>query len=78
MKTAISIPDPVFKAAEDLAKHLAMSRSELYATAVSRFVEMYKDEAITAALNEVYADIDSSVDPVLNQLQLATLPSEEW
>ena len=78
MKTAISIPDPVFEAAEDLAKHLAMSRSELYATAVSRFVEMYKDESITTALNEVYADIDSSIDPVLDQLQLATLPNKEW
>lgn len=31
MKTAISIPDPIFEAAEGFARRLGMSRSELYA-----------------------------------------------
>jgi metal-responsive CopG/Arc/MetJ family transcriptional regulator len=78
MKTAISIPNPVFEAAEDLAERLGMSRSELYTTAVRRYVESHQAESITAALNEVYAEIDSSVDPVLNQLQWLALPYEEW
>ena len=34
MKTAISIPDALFQAAEDAAKRLAISRSELYVRAV--------------------------------------------
>ena len=37
MKTAVTIPDPVFKAAEKLAKRLGVSRSELYARAVAEF-----------------------------------------
>jgi metal-responsive CopG/Arc/MetJ family transcriptional regulator len=78
MKTAISIPDPIFEAAEDLAQRLGVSRSELYATAVRQYVESHQAEAITAALNEVYSEVDSSVDPVLNQLQWLALPYEEW
>ena len=78
MKTAISLPDPIFDEAEELAKRLGMSRSQLYATAVSQFVEAYREEAITAALNELYATEDSAVDPVLQQLQALALPYEEW
>ncbi len=78
MKTAISLPDPIFEEAEELAKRLGMSRSQLYATAVSQFVEAYREEAITAALNELYATEDSAVDPVLQQLQALALPYEEW
>lgn len=78
MKTAISLPDPIFEEAEELAKRLGMSRSQLYATAVSQFVEAYREEAITAALNELYATEDSAVDPVLQQLQALAWPYEEW
>ncbi|CUS04071.2 putative integron gene cassette protein [Candidatus Promineifilum breve] len=78
MKTAISIPDPIFEEAEGLATRLGMSRSQLYATAVAQFVEAHREEAILAALNEVYAENDSAVDPVLNQLQWLALPHEEW
>ncbi len=78
MKTAISIPDPIFEAAEELARRLGMSRSELYATAVSQYLESFQDEAVIQALNELYAETPATVDPVLYQLQLHTLPEEEW
>ena len=78
MKTAISVPDPIFEEAEELARRLGMSRSQLYATAVSHFVEAHREEAIIAALNELYATEDSAVDPVLQQLQALALPYEEW
>lgn len=78
MKTAISIPDPIFEAAEALARRLGMSRSELYATAVSQFLETFQDEAVTQALNELYGETVASVDPVLYRMQLLVLPEEEW
>jgi len=34
MKTAISLPDPVFRSAEQLAARLGISRSELYCRAI--------------------------------------------
>ena len=78
MKTAISVPDPVFEAAEDLAKRLGISRSQLYSTALARYLDSFDDEAITQALNEVYSGSSDSVDPVLSQMQFHSLPLEDW
>jgi len=54
MKTAISIPDPVFKSAERLASRLRVSRSELYSKALQAFLEEHRDDLITSRLNEIY------------------------
>ncbi|MFT6016338.1 MAG: metal-responsive CopG/Arc/MetJ family transcriptional regulator, partial [Candidatus Azotimanducaceae bacterium] len=62
MKTAISIPDQIFTAAEKTAKRLGISRSELYATAVRDYVESHVAEEITQKLNQVYATEGSSLD----------------
>lgn len=78
MKTAISIPDPVFEAADDLARQLGMSRSQLYTAAVTRFLELHNDKAVTQALNDVYSDSVEPVDPLLLQMQLHSLPDEDW
>ena len=78
MKTAISIPDPLFQVGEKLAKQLKISRSELYARALAYFAKEHGDDNITSALNEVYQDEDSSVDPVLWGMASASLPKEEW
>ena len=80
MKTAISIPDSLFTAAEQLAKRLGISRSELYQRAVSLFIKANKNTGITEALNDVYAagDIDQGLDPLLDILQGASIAREEW
>jgi len=78
MKTAISIPNPVFEAAEQLAKELGMSRSELYTTAIAAYVEAYSSDDVTEALNRVYAEEVSTVDPVVVQIQVASLDRENW
>jgi len=78
MKTAISIPDPIFEAAEDLANRLGMSRSQLYTTAITRFLDFFDEEAITQALNEVYEESTNSIDPLLMKMQVQSLPKEEW
>ena len=78
MKTAISIPDEVFTAAEELAERLGMSRSELYSTAVAEYVEAMRSQGVTARLNEVYPAEPSSLDPALQQAQLSAIGEEEW
>lgn len=78
MKTAISIPQEVFKSAEKLANKMGVSRSQLYATAIKSYVEAHEGEAITAKLNEVYRHTDSRLDPVLRKLQAKSLPKENW
>jgi hypothetical protein len=78
MKTAISVPDPIFEAAEDLAKRLGMSRSQLYTTAVTRYLDTFNDKAVTQALNEVFDDQTETIDPILMKMQMLSLPVEEW
>ena len=80
MKTAISIPDPLFEAAERLAKRLGVSRSKLFQRALQAFLREHNDEGVTEALNRIYgpASKDGSLDPLLEQLQLASLSKDEW
>ena len=78
MKTAISIPDPVFEAAENLAKNLGVSRSELFSSAIVEFMENHKYENVTEALNKVYATEDSSVDEQLSLIQSKSISQDDW
>jgi len=78
MKAAVSIPDPVFKAADKLAKRMGVSRSRLYSVAVQRLVQDHDDEAITARLNEVYSTESSALDPVLQSIQTRSVKKGEW
>ena len=78
MKTAISLPDPIFHQAESVAKRLGVSRSELYAKALTEYLRKYNDEQLTAKFNEIYAEENSAIDPVLSQMQFSSLSVEEW
>jgi len=78
MKTAISIPDPIFQAAEGLAQRLGVSRSQLYAKAVAEYTELHKNKKVTDALNEVYGARSSSLDNELSTMQSKSIPKEEW
>jgi len=78
MKTAISIPDPVFEAAQSLAKRLGISRSQLFSRAVEAYVETHKHSRLRASLDEVYAEENSNVDEALVQMQWASLTKEGW
>ena len=78
MKTAISIPDPLFQAAELLAKEQGISRSELYSTAIRDYVSQHKNHKITEALNAIYSVASNSLDSNLETLQTQSTSKEEW
>jgi metal-responsive CopG/Arc/MetJ family transcriptional regulator len=78
MKTAISLPDALFRAGDALAKRMKVSRSELYARALAEYVAKHRADQLTQRLNAVYAAEDSALDPGLAQLQTRTLPRDEW
>ena len=78
MKVAVSIPDEVFAEADHVAKRLGLSRSELYARALKRYVEQLRGSEVTTALNDVYGKRRAEVDPVLHHLQLRSLKREDW
>jgi metal-responsive CopG/Arc/MetJ family transcriptional regulator len=77
MKTAISIPDDVFAAAEAAARRTGMSRSQLYVEAVKLFLLKHGDRGITERLDEVHSKAESKVDPVLSAMQIATMRARD-
>jgi metal-responsive CopG/Arc/MetJ family transcriptional regulator len=80
MKTAISIPDSIFQAAEQLAKRKGLSRSELYAQAVSAYVRSHRHDDVTELLNQVYGPDgeESRVEPGMSALQRRSLSKDNW
>ncbi len=79
MKTAISIPDPVFKTAENLARRLGLSRSELYVRAISSYVETHKNQKVTDLLDEVYSDVkNKGLETSFKRAQMKSIDKENW
>jgi hypothetical protein len=78
MKTAVSIPDPVFNAAEKLADRLGISRSQLYTRAISELLEQRREDRVTEDLDRIYAQEPSVLDPALARLQTASLAKDDW
>jgi predicted transcriptional regulator len=80
MKTAISIPDEIFEQAERLAETRGWSRSELYANAVSAFLNSERFLGVRERLDAVYADAadDSTVEPLLANAQARSIAKEIW
>ena len=76
MKTAISVSDELFERAETAAQRLNMSRSQLYATALSEFLARRERQSITDRLTAVYARESSELDPVLHRMQIVSLYPE--
>lgn len=78
VKTAVSIPDPLFEAADRLARQRRISRSALYAEALELLLANHRDaSSITAQLDEVYADADYDADPFLERANEAIF-EEPW
>ncbi|MGD0128572.1 MAG: ChpI protein [Terriglobia bacterium] len=78
MKTAVSIPDPLFHAAEREAKRQKVSRSRLYAKAVATYLQARRDKGIKEALDAVYANEASEPDPFLTAAAYHLLTKEKW
>jgi hypothetical protein len=77
VKTAVSIPDPIFEAADRLARRRRISRSELYAEALAQLLEADESHGITERLDDLYGDRPSELDPGLAALQARAI-DEDW
>jgi predicted RecB family endonuclease len=74
----IVIPAPISEAARQLAGKLGVSVGEFYTAALSAYVVAVQKRDVTEALNEVYETEPSTIDPVLANLQTASLGGEKW
>ena len=78
MKTAISIPTPLFQAAERRARKLGLSRNHLYAKALERLVDHDPDQDITLALEAVYSKERASIYRGLAAAQRRATAEKWW
>lgn len=78
MKTAVSLPDDLFRLAEAAAGRLRVSRSQLYSTAISEFLDRQQAGAVTERLNEVYSQRPATVHPAFHRAQLKSLDKDSW
>jgi len=80
MKTAISIPDQIFRLAEAAAKRLGMSRSELFTRAAEDFLKAHPAKDITASYDRAFAEpeADRTLGIHRRRMARAALRKIEW
>jgi metal-responsive CopG/Arc/MetJ family transcriptional regulator len=78
MKTAISLPDRVFREAEAYARRTKKSRSQLYGEALSEYLARHSPDAVTEAMNSVVDQIREPVEPFVSEAARRVLERVEW
>ncbi len=78
MKTAISVPDDLYRRAEEYAARTGLSRSGVFAAALRRYLDEAEAEDVTARLDAVHGARKVTLDPVLAAMQLGSLEREDW
>ena len=68
MKTAISIPDPLFEEAEAIAERLSLSRGALYRRALEAYLRTFREDELIRRINEKNKD-----GATVEQVRLRTL-----
>jgi len=78
MKTAVSVPDDVFEAAERLARRTKRSRSRLFSEALREYVARHAPDEVTEAMNRACAEAGAARDPFVSSAARRVLERSEW
>lgn len=78
MKTAISLPDKLFAAAEREAKRRGVSRSKLFQEALEKLIANRRDDEVSAALTRSYTASPEPDDPFMGRIIARTIARVEW
>lgn len=78
MQAELSIPNPMYETANRLAQQLGMSLSEFVTAALTAYITNYRQADLTAQLNQIYVKESSALEPDVLNLQMASLPQEDW
>ena len=86
VKTAISLDDKLLERVDALARETGLSRSRLFALAMSGYLEQYENQRILESLTEVYGDPAAQSRSAENKAfaaahrsgQLKQLEDDEW
>jgi metal-responsive CopG/Arc/MetJ family transcriptional regulator len=79
MKTAVSLPDRVFREAERYAKRTRKSRSQLYAEALGEYLARHAPDEVTEDMNAVLERLGpAGSDPFVDAAARRVLKRVEW
>lgn len=78
MKTAVSVPDELFEAAERQAERTQKSRSQLYADALTEYLARHAPDEVTEAMNAVVDQLQAPTDPFVAAASQRALRRSEW
>jgi Arc/MetJ-type ribon-helix-helix transcriptional regulator len=78
MKTAVSIPDDLFRRADELASRMGKSRSEVYRDALADYVARRDPAAVTRALDEIADELSGEERGFSTAAARQTLAQSEW
>ena len=78
MKTAISLPDTVFKEADRFAKRTKKSRSQLYTEAIEEYLARHNENEITISMNLVCTQIGNQNDNFPAIAAKKIIEKESW
>jgi metal-responsive CopG/Arc/MetJ family transcriptional regulator len=76
VKTAVSIPDDVFRRVERLAKQRKVSRSQLYTAALIRLLEAEHKDELTRAHDAAFTD--HRPDRFTDDAERSALAGVQW
>lgn len=80
MKTAVSIPDDLFREADELALRLGKSRSQIYREALLEYLRRRGHDSVVLAMNDTLASLGegSGLDRWSGEAARRTLGRCEW
>lgn len=78
MKTAVSIPDDVFEAAQRLALRTKKSRSRIFSDALKEYVARHAPDQVTEAMDRVCAELGAEEHRFVAAASRRILKRIEW
>ena len=79
MKTAVSLPDELFHAAERHARRSNKSRSRLYTEAIAEYLDRHAPDEVTTAMDRVVDRLgETASDDFVSRAAQHTLERVEW
>jgi predicted transcriptional regulator len=78
MKVAVSVPDDVFEEAEQLARRMKRSRSEVYSRALAEYVARHAPDRVTEAMDRALAEIGEPADHFVRTASRHVLRRSDW
>jgi predicted transcriptional regulator len=78
MKTAVSVPDDLFRGVERLARRTKQSRSKLFSDALREYLARHAADEVTEAVDRVCTELGDTQDQFASAAARRALERSEW